>query len=210
MEGGRVAEIGNPQELIEDDESYFHKLAKSAGSIWISTEAFIRILSTCLLNKLSCKYLQFSHQNNLYCEADSYFKEFHLFKPEYITEEDIYNMGPSNILLKFTYHKFHQSFCWSWVSTQYILPEFTSLEWDLTLSNCFLKLSTDVSECFMLLLGVCFILKLLSRQERLSTEELVEMLLSWSLELLKLKWNFFFDVTQLKYIRLNWKSNKFF
>ena len=33
MEGGRVAEIGNPQELIEDDESYFHKLAKSAGSI---------------------------------------------------------------------------------------------------------------------------------------------------------------------------------
>ena len=71
------------------------------------------------------------------------------------------------------------------MSTQYILPELTSLEWDLTLSNCFLKVSTEVSECFMVEVGL--ILILLRRQDRLSTEELVDTLLSCSLELLKLK-----------------------
>ena len=33
MEAGNIVEIGNPQELIADQKTYFHKLAKSAGII---------------------------------------------------------------------------------------------------------------------------------------------------------------------------------
>ena len=96
-------------------------------------------------------------------------------------------MEDLNSPLKFIVRRWRRSYhiFWTWESTQYILLELTSFDWDFTLSNCFLKVVPDVSVERERLF--CLDLKPLCKHERLSTEELEATPLSWSLLLLKLK-----------------------